>query len=258
MLFVFLLILWSTTVCIPGSFALAAAPEELFQKGVEAYATKKYAEARELFNQVLTQDPHNATVLTNLALTEFHLDKKPLAAGLLRKALFLQPELKTAQESLKFILAQLPAKSRNSEAYESVRAILLQPVPVLAYLVLSALTFFASGWILISFLGHRKRAFEEQTAPPPIPWIGSVLSLLFMISTGLLILKFYDQTILRGTIIDDSVSLQTAPGDNQVTILELQGGFEVIARQSQGDWVQVTYPGSLTGWIKKSSILMTR
>ena len=97
-----------------------------------------------------------------------------------------------------------------------------------------------------------------EKSPPPIPVIGGFLGLVLVIFTGLASLKFYDSTILRGTIIQERVSLQTAPGENQVVILDLYGGMEVIARQVQGDWIQVTYPGSLTGWIKKSSLLMTR
>ncbi|WP_374076763.1 tetratricopeptide repeat protein [Bdellovibrio bacteriovorus] len=233
---------------------------ELFKQGTQLYLAKDYTKAQEVFTQALDKDPYNATTLTNLALAEFQLGKKPLAIGLLRKALASDPELPTAQAGLKFILSQMQVKEvpHQIETYESLRSKLLQPVPLSAYLILSALSLFAAGWILISYGGRRRKALEEEKSLPAFPLIGSLLSLAFVIFTGLLALKVYDSTILRGTIIEEKVSLQTAPGDNQVAILELFGGMEVIARETQGDWVQVTYPGSLTGWIKKSSVLMTR
>ncbi|KHD88529.1 MAG: TPR domain-containing protein [Bdellovibrio sp. ArHS] len=233
---------------------------ELFQQGTQSYLAKDYAKAHESFSRALDQDPNNAVVLTNLALTEFQLGKKPLAVGLLRKALASDPELSTAEAGLKFVLSQLGVKEvpRQIQTYESVRAKLIQPVPLSAYLILSALTFFAAGWTLISYGGRRKKAMQEEAAAPSFPLVSTFLTLSFVIFTGLLALKVYDSTILRGTIITEKVSLQTAPGDNQVAILELFGGMEVVARQTQGDWVQVTYPGSLTGWIKKDAVLMTR
>lgn len=234
-------------------------PADLFTQGTQLYLAKDYAKAQSLFTQALDKDPKNATALTNLALTEFQLGQKARAVGLLRKALFYDPHLSTAENALKFTLAQMQGKEvpHQIETYETLRAQLLQPVPLWTYLVLSALTLFAAGWVLISYGGRRKKALQEESAPPSFPVIGSILALSFVIFTALLALKIYDSSILRGTIVEEKVALQTAPGDNQVTILELYGGLEVIAHQFQGDWVQVTYPGSLTGWIKKSSLIIT-
>ncbi|WII70553.1 CDC27 family protein [Bdellovibrio sp. 22V] len=237
-----------------------SSPADLFAKGTQLYLAKDYEKARDLFTQSLDKDPHNATTLTNLALTQFQLGKHAVAIGLLRKALTSDPENSTAQSALKFVLSQAPVKEvpHQIQTYESVRTKLIQPVPLAAYFVLSALCLFAAGWILISYGGRRKQALEQEKSLPGFPVIGAVLSVAFVIFTGLLALKLYDSTILRGTITEEKVSLQTAPGDNQVSILDLYAGMEVIAHETQGEWVQVTYPGSLTGWIKKSALLMTR
>ncbi len=242
------------------NFIEANATGEFFSQGTQMYVSKEYEKARELFLKELDQDPDNATVMTNLALTEFQLGKKALAVGLLRKALTSDPELATAQSALEFILSSLQIKEvpHQIETYESLRANILQRLPLSAFLILLALTFFAAGWSLISFFGRRKRAIQEEKSIPSIPVITIVLSLLVVIFTGLSGLKIYDSTVIRGTIIEEKVTLQTAPGENQVAIFELSGGTEVITRQTQGDWVQITYPGSVTGWIKKNSILMTR
>lgn len=240
--------------------AFAQSSTEFFTQGTQAYLSKDYKKAQELFQKSLDLDPHNATILTNLALTEFQLGQKPMAIGLLRKALDLDPDVSTAQASLGFILSEHPIKEipRNLNSYESFRAQLLQPIPLPAYLVLSALAFLCAGWTLISYIGRRKKALEEEKALPPFPVVPSILAVLCLMFSGLVLLKLYDSTILRGTIVTETVSLQTAPGENQVAIMDLPGGVEVQIRADQADWVQVTYPGSATGWIKKSSVLMTR
>lgn len=233
---------------------------DFFKQGTQFYIAKDYTKAQESFTKALEKDPHNATILTNLALTEFQLDHKPLSVGLLRKALQTEPELSTAVAGLKFVLSQMQVREvpRQIETYETLRLNLLQPVPLTAYLVLSTLLFFAAGWLLLTYAGRRRRALLEEKALPGFPTIAALLTVGFVIFTGLLALKIYDSSILRGTIIEEKVALQTAPGENQVAILDLFGGMEVVAHATQGDWVQVTYPGSLTGWIKKSSLLLTR
>ncbi|MNJ93512.1 Tetratricopeptide repeat protein [compost metagenome] len=231
----------------------------LFNEGVKLYQTKDFIKAAETFTKALELDPHNATALTNLALVQYQLNNKGLAIALFRHALEINPELPTARAGLKFALSQLEIKEvpHRIENYENLRTSLLQPVPVIAYQVLTALLLVSAGWILISYWGRRKRAIAEEKAFPSFPYIGALLALGFLVSLTLLSLKIYDQSIPRGTIITEKVSLQAAPGEDQVSVLDLYTGFEVVVHQSSGDWIQVTYPGSLTGWMKKSDLYLT-
>lgn len=231
----------------------------LFNEGVKQYQAKEFEKAAESFSKSLELDPHNATALTNLALVQFQLKQKGLAIALFRRALEVNPELPTARAGLKFAISQLEIKEvpHKIETYENLRTKVLQPVPLLVYQVLTALLLFAAGWILINYWSHRKKAIAEEKAFPQFPYIGVLLALGFVVSLGLLSLKLYDQTIQRGTIITEKVSLQAAPGENQVPVLDLYAGFEVIIHQTSGDWVQVTYPGSLTGWMPKASLYLT-
>lgn len=243
-----------------ANLSAAQSPEELFLQGTQAYLSKDYQKAQEAFQQSLDLDPQNPTILTNLALTQYQLGQQPLAIGLLRKALTLDPDLGTARESLKFILTERPLKEipRTLNSYETLRAQFLQPIPLTVYLALSLLTFAFSGWTLVSYIGRRKTALQEESALPPFPVIPSILALAFCVFSALFLLKLYDSTLLRGTIVTESTPLQTAPGDNQVAIMEVPGGLEVQLRVDQGDWVQIHVPGSATGWIKKTAVLMTR
>jgi hypothetical protein len=233
--------------------------EEAYKEGVQFYQAKAYDKARDAFTQAVAKDPHNASALTNLALAQYKLNQKGWAIGLLRKALEVDPHQATAQAGLKFALSQLEVREipHQIETYETLREDFLQPVTMTFYLGLTALLFFAVGWTFINYAGKRKKALREEDALPAFPLIPSLFALAFAVSVTLTALKIYDLSLTRGTILDDKVTVQAAPGDNQVTLFDLHAGFEVIVRQVDKDWVQVTYPGAATGWIKKSSLLVT-
>lgn len=260
--FIFTCLLFFTFPLLGHAANENAAPltAELFSQGTKAYLSKDYAKASSLFGETLAKDPANAVVLTNLALAEFNLGRKSYAIGLLRKALAFSPDLQTAKESLEYVVSQVSIKEmpHKNDLYESLRVNFLQPVHLSSYLLLTAISLFSSGWLLISYGGRRKKASEEEGVMPSFPVIGSIISVMFLIFLGFSMLKTYDQSIVRGTVIEDQTAMQTAPGDNQVSIVDLYGGMEVVVKQIKEDWVQVTYPGSHTGWIKKSSLLMTR
>lgn len=233
--------------------------ESLFKAGVEFYQTKSYDKARDAFDKAVQLQPHNASALTNLALSYYQIQQKGWAIALFRKALSLQPELTTARAGLKHTLSQLEVKEipHQIETYETLRAQVLQPVTLLTYLILTALLLLASGWFILAYFEKRKNALESESALPNFPIIASLLSFCFVISTLLLAMKAYDLSIPRGTVVSEKVSVQSAPGEQQVVLFELYTGLEVIIQNEDKDWIQVTYPGASTGWIPKKSVFIT-
>ena len=243
-------------------FGQAQTPESFetsFKTGIQLYQTKDFEKARDAFAKALEKEPHNAYALTNMALTQYQLGKKGLAIGLFRQALEIDPEMASAKAGLKFTLSQLEIKEipHQIENYETLREQFLQPVTLPMYLLITALFLFASGWTFFNYWGKRRAAIQEESGLPGFPLISSLLFVCLLISASLLILKFYDRSLTRGTIVDDKVAVQAAPGENQVALFDLYGGFEVLVRHVDQDWIQVTYPGASTGWIKKSSLLIT-
>ncbi len=254
----------------------SAAEQDLseFQRGVQAYQKQDYKQAVDSFTKALAEASHSSgngssnssvngevpksvTLLTNLGLAQFKLGNKGYALAYLRQALSLDPGFPIAQSALTHILAQAQVKEipHRIEAYEMIREKLLEPVNILSYFFLSALFLLTGGWILISYLGQRKRASQQELGEPPFPVIGSILLVCFVAATGLSILKLLDSTKIRGTIVEPKVAVQAAPGENQAVLFDLFEGIEVILRRKQDGWVQVSYPGGMTGWIPEKSIL---
>jgi len=233
--------------------------EQNFKSGVQSYQKKDYETARDFFSKSLAKDPNNLSALTNLALTEFQLGKKGHSVALLRKAASLDPDFSVPKAALKFILPQLEVKEIPHEIqfWEGLRSQFLAPVPLNVFLILSALTLFASGWLLIGFWGARQRALKEDSVLPAFPTIGTILFAGFITVTVFLGLKFYDYQIPRATVVADKIAVLSAPDEKAPALFDLFGGLEVIVLSSSQDWVQVNYPGALSGWLPKNAILPT-
>jgi tetratricopeptide (TPR) repeat protein len=233
--------------------------EEAFQKGIELYRQSKFAEAATHFQRASEVESSNVPTLTNLALAEFQAGNKPIAVALLRKAIALDPDFSTPAAGIKFILPQLEVREIPHEIQlrESLRNQLLAPVPLTAYLILTAVFLLGGGWLLLGFWGARRRAIKMDLQLPPFPTVGALFLLAFILTSSLSIAKIIDYQIPRGTIIKDKIQVMSAPDSASVGLFDLYGGLEVVLETVKEEWVQVTYPGALSGWIPRSAVYPT-
>ena len=231
----------------------------VFQSGVAHYRAGKFEEALVAFKDALRLDPDNVQVLTNLGLTQYQLGKKGEAVALLRKARTLDPLFSTPQAALSFILPQLDVKEIPHEIqfWETVRSEFLIPFSLTGFLGLTALCFFAFGWVGLAFFGRRRRALKENLNPPAFPVSLVFITVIFMAIASLTIMKFFDLQIPRATVVVEKATIFSAPSDQAVALYDIYSGLEVVLHQTSDEWVQVTYPGASTGWIQKNNIYQT-
>ncbi|MBX2987970.1 MAG: tetratricopeptide repeat protein [Bdellovibrionaceae bacterium] len=246
-----------------ATFAEDAAPrgfEDTFRAGLASYQNKDFEKARAEFNQALSLEPRNTAAMTNFALTLYQLNEKGAAIAWFRRVLAVDPRQEEARAGLTFAVSQLEIKEipHRIETFETLRDNFLQYIPLKQALVLTALLLLASGWLLLNWLGERRRTLRLKEPPPPFPFKTAFLCTVFLGMATLLLLKIYDQTIPRGTIIPPKVAAKASPSDAGVSMFDLHEGFEVIIRDVRDDWVQVTYPGGLTGWIPKQALIPTQ
>lgn len=233
--------------------------EKAFEAGIANYQAKKYDEARLAFSQALQKEPLNVQALTNLALVQFQLGQKAWAVALLRKAHNLDPDFSTPQAALKFILPQLDVKEipHEIQMWETVRANFIVPFTMTGFLALTALCLFATGWLWLQYFGKRREAFRDEKPLPPFPTIPTIIALIFVAALSLTLMKAIDQGIPRATVITDKTTVYSAPNEQSVALFDLFGGLEVVLKQDNENWIQVTYPGASTGWVPKSSLFQT-
>src|SRR5437868_967472 len=219
--------LFSFLIFIPFVWAESPAPtqvtteklsfEEAFSRGTKSYQEQKFEDAIHYFQKALDLHPESAAVLTDLGLSYFQARQKGLSIAMLRRALAVDPSLPTAEAGLKFALSQLEVKEipHQIETYERLRSSVLNSVSLASFHLLTLLLLLSSGFIWLRFLGRRRKAFELEQAPPAVPVIGILLTLVLVISFSLTILKVYDLSIPRATVVADKVSAQTASGEGQ-------------------------------------------
>jgi len=233
--------------------------EKAFEAGVTSYKAKKYEEARLAFNQALEKDPFNVQALTNLALVQSQLGQKGWAVALLRKAHNLDPDFSTPKAALDFILPQLDIREipHEIQLWETIRSNFIVPFSATTFLALSAFSLFASGWLFLGYLGRRREAYRAEKPLPDFPWIPTLISFVFVIVMTLTLLKLWDHEVPRGTVVLEKIVVYSAPDEKSVALFDLFAGLEVVLNQADDQWIQVTYPGALTGWIPKSSVFQT-
>lgn len=233
--------------------------EAAFQAGVALYREKKFDEARLAFQDALEKEPSNVQALTNLALIQFQRGEKGWALALLRRAQNIDPDFSTTTAALDFILPQLDVKEIPHEIqfWETFRSRFITPYSLNSFLFLTALSLFSAGWLYLRFFGLKKEAFHNEKPAPPFPTIPTLTALFFVASFSLSVLKLIDLRIPRATVINEKVPVYSAPSGDSVPLFDLYSGLEVVIGNSNGTWVQVTYPGASTGWVPKTSIFQT-
>ncbi len=239
-------------------FAQSQTAEQLFQDGVTALQKNDLDLAREHFTASLKISP-SATSLYNLGLTEYKAKNEGLAIGLWRKALVLDPTNDDLQHAIGFAEKALPQQpiSRGSDLFESFHQSFLSQTSLTSLIVVNLALLAFAGWILIRYLALKSRSIENEEPSPPIPYIGFLFIVGLLASVVVLGAKAYDLTVTRATVTDEKVEVKTSPDSQAATLFELFEGLEVIVRQSHEGWMQVTYPGGLSGWVPAKAVLVS-
>lgn len=233
---------------------------ESFLKGYEEYKKKNYSEAQSQFLKVLQENPNNLAVLLDLSLSYYQNNQKGLAMGYLLKANKLDPNFEPVNQSLEVVRSQLKANNvpQKESDFELFRKSVLNKISLNSILTLAALTLLFAGYLWIQYFSKRKKANDEELDLPDFPVIGVIISLVFIVFASLGLAKVYEEFTPRAVIITENTEIKMAPGAEQAQLFVLQEGSEVLVGQIQNDWVQVTYPGSYTGWVSKEKIFLVR
>ncbi len=233
--------------------------QELYLAGVKAYQSSKFAEASESFRAAFAKAPQNRAVLFNWGLAEYKQSHFGMAAATWRRALALDPDYSVAEQALAVVKQNLPSQHSAEEPsfFETFRSVVLVKVSGPQLAVVTAILLFFSGWLLLKFLGQRRRALENEQRLPHFPTVGVALFALFLVSAVTSLSKIYDFVQPRATVVTTSASVFSGPSDSSPSLFELSEGFEVIMNRDQGNWRQITSPGGLSGWVKQEVLFQT-
>lgn len=251
------LLLFILLFCSISLFASSSKDE--YHKGLKAYQEKEYEKAKDHFSLALKENPQNKSLLLNLGLSQFQLGLKGHAVANWRKALLISPGYKPAKKALDFALGKENAfaSSDPDSSWESFRYGFLVHYSLDQFLFTSAFFLIIGGWLLIRYFGKRKASLNEEKPLPPFPTVGLIIFLAFVLSIGITAAKAWDLIHPRATVVAEVVPVRTAPDQNSNTLFELVQGNEVIMESSTKNWMQITYPGGMTGWVPSETLVKT-
>jgi tetratricopeptide (TPR) repeat protein len=236
------------------------AARELHRKGLEAIEARNFEAAVGHFTAAVQDEPRNPDLLFNLGLARHRSGSPGLAIGLWRRALWIDPDHWQSKRAIEWArgLLKRPDIPRRVEYAEMIRGLILDRTTLGRLLFLTAILLLSGGWLILGWLGARRRASQNESALPAPPLIGIGLSLAFVLSLLLTAAKWADLQTRRATVIADKVEARSDGDPKATPLFELFVGLEVIVRREAGEWTQVTYPGGPSGWVPTDALFETQ
>lgn len=235
------------------------AADDSYQKGLRFYQEQNFTEAQTQFTDVLAKEPDNKFALYNWGLASYKLSQRGRAVAAWRRALTLDPNYTPAERALNFAATEMPNDvfDHGTSNWEALRANVLNQAQLDRFFGLSVLLILFTSYLGVRYFGARHRAFRDELPLPPFPTIALLFAVLLVISLGLTGAKLVAESEMRATITEPGVIVRSGPNEADNNLLELIEGTEVIVRMKVKDWLQVTYPGGITGWIPSRSAFVT-
>lgn len=252
----------ATGPAVPASPELAATPlpptnmTQAFQNALASFQKNDFKTARVWFRETLAKDPSQIVAWYDLGLTESKLGNAGLAMAFWRKALLLSPTFSQAKYALNYTRNKLERSDipHDVETWETLHSDILVYASVIQFSFITAIIFFVAAWLVLMYVGARRRAILDEKPLPSFPIAAGLTSLAFIAFLILTICKAVDDSDLRATVVVKKVEARALPDTTSTSLFDLFEGLEVVVRQNRKDWVQVTYPGGATGWIPRASV----
>ncbi|RME14924.1 MAG: hypothetical protein D6797_07785 [Bdellovibrio sp.] len=229
-----------------------------FEEGLAAYQKQNFKKALSAFQAVIEKDPYNYVALYNLGLTQYQLKQEGIALANWRRAIGISPLFIPARKALEHVL-------KTKEVFPPLSNSLWEMLH-LSFFIYFPLDFFWGGllvalllslWMLIKFLGKKKKHLKDNLPPPSFPvsvTISLCVTVVFLLAFGF---KIWDLAHPRGTITAKQVALHSAPDKQSSTLIEVSLGQEVFVEKQSGPWRQVLVSSGISGWIPSSSVTLT-
>lgn len=232
------------------------ATEDAYQTGVRLLQEDKSAEAEMHFEAEYKSGKNFSGLFYNWGLAAYKQNKKGLAVGLWRRALYLNPELGPAIRALDFAATQMPRNVLEDDlsGWPSFRAKLLDRVSLNKFLILTWIFLTTSSLLLLRFWGQHRRALKMNLPRPKVPVIGFSFAFLFFVCFVLTVAKGISLSEIHATIVPPSVSIRTGPNEEDNIVFDLIEGVDVIVRQVQSSWVQINTSSGASGWVPAQSL----
>ena len=227
-------------------------PEVVFQRGYDAYANARYEQAAQAFRRLAERGLSDARIEYNLANAEFKLGRMGPAILHFERARRLDPTDAEVRDNLEY------ARSFLVDRVET---------PALPWILERATGFQNSlgpdrqAWIGVAVLWLLVGVVAWPLARPHRRHGSGSLWLAAALATLLLIVGLsWSQTFRRlegerlGVVLAPAVEVLAGPGSNNASIDTVHEGLTVEIRVVRDEWVQVSLPNGLSGWLPRPAL----
>ena len=220
-----------------------------FLDGVKAYQVRDYKKARDIFASLFEESPDNPSLLFNLGLSEFHLQRPGLALGLWRKAVFIDKNFSQAREAINYVEDKLLPDREKSLFIRSLY-IWLAGFSLHLWIFLSLSGAFTFVWFCLEY------GIKLKKSPLSWPlWIYALIPLT-VFTTSLSFFIHRDQNQIKATVIQKNKFTHASPSRESPSLSELREGQLVFVEKFHGHWIQIRTRGGSPGWVPESSLLL--
>jgi tetratricopeptide (TPR) repeat protein len=231
--------------------ASAQTAEEAFERGNEAYAAGKWGAAATEYRTVLDYRVVDARVHYNLGNAEFRLGRLGPAILHYEKAKRLDPSDAEIGSNLRFAQGFRFDRVEVEEPF-----VLVKPLHALQarlgvdgqVSVLVSLLWIAGG-LMAWGLSRPGRS------GPAHGWLLAAL-VTSIVLVGLSWWNTYERLERRelAVVMAPAAKIVAGPGPSNPSLLTVHEGLTVVILNDRGDWVQVSLPNGINGWIEARAI----
>jgi len=229
----------------------AETAEEAFERGNEAYAAGDWSTAAAEYRTVLDFRVQDARVHYNLGNSEFRLGRLGPAILHYEKAKRLDPSDREIRANLGFVQGYRFDRVEVAETFLLIKK--LQEAQ-------EALGLDGQAWIVVGLLWISGGLLAWGLARPGkfgpgYGWVLTALAILLLV-TGLSWWNSFERLERRrfAVVMAPATEVIAGPGPSNPSLLTIHEGLTVEILEEREDWIQVSLPNGINGWIATQAV----
>jgi tetratricopeptide (TPR) repeat protein len=233
-----------------GLYARAETPEETFSRGNAAFEARRFEEAAQAYRTVIRYGITDARVEYNLGCASYRLDRLGEAILHFERALRLSPTDPDVTANLALARSRCFDRVEPGEVAAPVRVV--RSLQDRAGPDRQAVGLVALVWAAASLVAWRSSRTSGWNA-------AAAWTLAAIVAAGALLGASWLSTRSRleapvAVVLESSVEVRAGPGEQNAVLFTAHEGLSLEVRTERADWVQVSLPNGLNGWVPAASV----
>lgn len=240
------LIAAAAAVVVTALPALGTTPVELFESGNGAYEQGRYEEAARAYETILGYGVRDPRVLYNLGNAYYKMGRLGASILAYERAMRLDPSDPELRDNLELARGRIRDRVPEPQLPYPVAVVtsILDGLSVDGLTVLFLLPYLAAcgiggAWSLVRGAVRRRI----------LTYVGAAFALAAVVIGAGLAYRVAETGSRRAVVMSEKVDALSGPAGDNTVLFSVHEGTLLEVRNRRGDWLQVTLPNGLSGWI---------